>query len=190
MNKKVKRTSRDELFRLGVVIAVWAAIIGAALWNPFRSSEAAGTFNASDMYKRMAPNTDLNAIRGLQNMRAATTLQIQAVNALKASTNSPNMSVRWDTFGGSIDTIYDFASAPLSGTPEEAARSFISQNAAAFGVTSMDNLTLFSQKDALGGHLLRFKQTFNGIDVANGGVGIVLNGNNQIVMASGPFSAM
>ncbi|HSU25999.1 MAG TPA: hypothetical protein VLI65_08465, partial [Pyrinomonadaceae bacterium] len=187
MNRKVNGTSRDKLFRLGVVIVAWGAIIGAALWNPFGSSRAAGSFNASDMYKRMAPNTDLNAIRGLQNMRPATTAQLQALNALRSSTGSTRMSARWDTFGGSIDTIYNFASQPLSGTPEEAARSFISANSALFGVSNLNDLVLFNPKDALGGHLLRFKQTFGGVDVINGGIGIVLNGNNQVVMASGPF---
>lgn len=188
MNRKVNRTSRDAYFRLGVVIAVWGAIIGTALWNPFGSSKAAtSSFSQSDIYKRMAPNTDLNAIRGLQNVRAATSAQLQALNALKAATGSTNISARWDTFGGSIDTIYNFASQPLTGTPEEAARSFISQNAALFGVANVNDLVLFNQKDALGGHLLRFKQTFNGVDVINGGVGVVLNGNNQVIMASGPF---
>src|SRR3954454_9747164 len=187
MNKKVTVSSRDNRFRLTIVLVIWAAIIAAALWNPFGGSDAATNFNASDVYKRMAPNTDLNSIRGLQNMRPATAQQLQALNALKSSTGSPNMMTRWDTFGGSIDTMYNFVSRPLSGTPEEAARSFISQNAVLFGVSSINDLVLFNQKDALGGHLLRFKQIFNGVDVTNGGIGIVLNGNNQVVMASGPF---
>jgi Zn-dependent metalloprotease len=159
------------------------------MWIPFGNSSAAsgGNFQPSDLYKRMAPNFDLNQSRGLQNLRSATTQQVQALNNLKSAAGAPNMTARWNNFGGSIDTAYDFASQPLSGTPEQAARAFISQNAALLGVSSMNDLSLFSQKDALGGHLLRFKQTYGGIDVKDGGVGIVLNGNNQVVMVSGPF---
>ena len=38
-----------------------------------------------------------------------------------------------------------------------------------------------------GGHLVRFQQTFNGVAVENGGIGIVMNANKQVIMASGPF---
>src|SRR5678815_2802531 len=158
MNRKERRTSRDAYFRLGVVIVVWGAIIGAALWNPFGGSNAASNgFSQSDIYKRMAPDTDLNVSRGLGNMRSATSQQLQALNALKSSTGSPNMTARWDTFGGSIDTIYDFASQPLSGTPEEAARSFISQNSALIGVSNDNDLVLLNQKDAHNENKLRYK---------------------------------
>jgi Zn-dependent metalloprotease len=189
MKIRAKRANREAKFRLAVACAVWGVIIAVALWNPFGEArvEGAGSGTTSDLYKRMAPNFDLNASRGLQNLRPATTQQIQALNNLKTATGSPNATARWNSFGGSIDAVYDFASAPLSGTPEEAARSFISQNAALFGVSNINDLTLFSQKDALGGHLLRFKQTFNGVDVKDGGVGVALNGNNQVMMASGPF---
>src|SRR5262249_23656969 len=151
---------------LGVVATVWGAIIAVVLWNPFGNSRAAGAGNVgvSNIYKRQAPNFDLNVSRALQNLRTITSQQIQALNSLKAATGSPNATARWNTFGGSIDTVYDFASAPLSGTPEEAARAFISQNAGLFGVSNISDLRLLSQKDALGGHLLRFKQTFNGVD--------------------------
>src|SRR5215468_307052 len=181
MKRKTKRVSRENIFRLSVVAAVWGAIISVGLWNPFGSSRAASVGNAaaSDIYKRQAPNFALNVNRGLQNVRTIATQQFQALNNLKAATGSPNATARWNTFGGSIDTVYDFASAPISGTPEEAALAFIAQNAPLFGVSNVNDLTLFNQKDALGGHLLRFKQTFNGIDVKDGGVGIVLNGNNQ-----------
>ncbi len=61
--------------------------------------------------------------------------------------------------------LYDFASQPLSGTPEEAGRAFISQNAALFGVSDVNDLRVFSNREALGGKMIRFQQTFNGIPV-------------------------
>ena len=48
-------------------------------------------------------------------------------------------------------------------------------------IHSLDN------REALGGHLIRFQQTVGGVDVKDGGIGIVMNGNKQVVMASGPF---
>jgi Zn-dependent metalloprotease len=97
------------------------------------------------------------------------------------------MQVRWNDFGGSPDAIYGFASQSLSGTPEEAGRAFLSQNTALFGISDTNDLKVFSSRDALGGHLVRFQQTYNGIPVTNGGVGLVLNKNNQVIMASGPY---
>lgn len=95
--------------------------------------------------------------------------------------------MRWNDFGGSPDVIMDFASAPASGTPEEAGRAFLAANAAVFGIDNLADLRLLSDKEALGGHLVRFQQTYGGIDVKDGGIGLVLNVNKQVIMASGPF---
>jgi hypothetical protein len=83
--------------------------------------------------------------------------------------------------------VYDFASQPFSGTPEEAGRAFLAQNASLFGISDVSNLRVFSEKEALGGYMVRFQQTFNGVPVKDGGVGLVMNGNKQVIMASGPF---
>src|SRR4029453_9756005 len=37
------------------------------------------------------------------------------------------------------------------------------------------------------GYLIRFQQTFNGVPVERGGVGLVMNANKQVIMASGPY---
>jgi Fungalysin metallopeptidase (M36)/Fungalysin/Thermolysin Propeptide Motif len=171
-----------------VAVTFICAVVAGAIWLPVdRTVAAAGTFRPGKLYKHSIGNFDLNVARGLQNLRHATGEQLAAVENLKSSTNSPNMKVRWNDFGGSPDTIYDFASQSFSGTPEEAGRAFISQNAALFGVTDIGSLKLASQKQALGGYLLRFKQTFNGLDVKDGGIGLVLNGSKQVIMVSGPF---
>src|SRR4029453_6970460 len=69
----------------------------------------------------------------------------------------------------------------------EAARAFVMQNASVFDVTESNNFRVFSSRNALGGYLVRFQQTFNGVAVENGGIGIVMNANKQVIMASGPF---
>ena len=157
--------------------------------SPFHSEAAIdpGSDPITSMNKHSAPDFDLNATRGLQNLRQATGVQAQALNTLRAAVNAPNMTSRWNDFGGSPDVIYDFASQPFPGTPEEAARGFVTQNAALFGVTDTNNFRVFSQTPALGGYLIRFQQVFNGVPVMDGGIGIVINRNNQVIMASGPF---
>jgi hypothetical protein len=186
MKSRTKRTSRESVAKLALAAIVWTIVI-AVLWQPLTSSKAAAPRSIPSMYRRPAPNFDLNVSRNLQGLRQATGQQIQALNNLKAAVNAPNMTTRWNDFGGSPDVMYDFASPSYAGTPEEAARAFVNQNAALFGVTDANNFRVFSSRDALGGHLVRFQQTFNGIPVSDGGIGVVMNANNQVVMASGPF---
>src|ERR1041384_8301069 len=189
MRDTSKRLRRKSIVRFAILLAAAAAIFGAMISLPFDTGKAApGALQAvKELYKRPAPNFDLNASLHLPNVRQATSAQLTALNNLKISVNSPNMTTRWNDFGGSPDVIYDFASQPYSGTPEEAARAFVMQNAGIFGVTELNNFRVFSSRDALGGHLVRFQQTFNGVAVENGGIGIVMNANNQVIMASGPF---
>lgn len=186
MKRKLQNINRSNGFRLIMAVAV-IAIIAAVLWQPFEASEAALKAKAEDFYKRPAPNYDLNTAIALPNIRQATNEQLAALDALKTAAAAPNMTSRWNDFGGSPDVMYDFASKPYPGTPEEAARAFVNDNAALFGVTDLNNFRTFSSKSALGGHLIRFQQTFDGVPVSDGGIGIVMNAQNQVIMASGPF---
>ena len=187
MKSKVNRTTGNFIIKLAVVGAV-AAVIATILWRPFNNSEAAVTADPiATMYQRSAPNFDLNLSLNLPSVRVATGEQLAALNNLKAAVNAPNMTARWNDFGGSPDVMYDFASQPFSGTPEEAGRAFLNQNASLFGLSDINTVRVFSEKAALGGHLVRFQQVFNGVPVSDGGIGVVLNGNNQVIMASGPF---
>ncbi|HTK38534.1 MAG TPA: M36 family metallopeptidase [Pyrinomonadaceae bacterium] len=185
--KSNKKITRGSATRLAIAAGFWLTLI-AVLWLPYSRSEAASAGKpVGQLYNRPAPNYDFNLAHTMQNLRTATGDQLNALNALKTATNSPKMQVRWNDFGGSPDAIYDFASQPFSGSPEDAARAFLSQNAALFGISNTGDLRVFSQRSALGGTLIRFQQTYNGIAVTNGGIGLVLNKNNQVVMASGPF---
>jgi hypothetical protein len=155
-----------------------------------KTNAAAATASAKDginLYTRPAPNFDLNASRQLKNLRSATAEQLGAVEALKMSTGASNMTVRWNDFGGSPDVVMDFASPAYTGTAEEAGRAFLASNAGVFGIGNVADLRLVSNVAAMGGRLLRFQQTFGGVDVRNGGVGLVMNANNQVIAASGPF---
>src|SRR5262249_16877878 len=126
-----KTLRRKGIFRFAISLTAVAAIIGAVVSVPFNLGKAAPGASevVKELYKRSAPNFDLNASLHLPNARQATSAQLAALNNLKTSVNSPNMTTRWNDFGGSPDVLYDFASRPYSGTPEEAARVFVMQNA-------------------------------------------------------------
>ncbi|HEX8633492.1 MAG TPA: M36 family metallopeptidase [Pyrinomonadaceae bacterium] len=187
------RRARTMWVKVFIVMVV-AAFTVTATYVPRQAAAAAGATPAPqtgglgfNMYGRPAPNFDLNLSRAAANVRSATADQLAAVETLKANANASDLTVRWNDFGGSPDVIRDFASAPFAGTPEEAGRAFLAANAVAFGISNVSDLRVVRNTNALGGHLLRFQQTFNGLDVKDGGIGLVLNANNQVIMASGPY---
>lgn len=184
------RRSKNSLRAFTLILVLAIALAGLSI--PTTKVDASGAASAAKdeaarLYARPAPNFDLNLSRNARGLRKASADQLGAADGLKASTNASNMIVRWNEFGGSPDVVMDFASHAYSGTPEEAGRAFLSENAALFGISNVSDLQLVTDREALGGHLLRFKQTFNGIDVKDGGIGLVMNANKQIIMASGPF---
>src|SRR6187402_1807434 len=154
MKSNAKKINGRSISRLALIIMALGTG-AAALWGPFNSKAAVATGSdmLKSMYRRPAPQFDFNISRGLPNVRQATGAQTLALNNLKASANASNMTARWNDFGGSPDVMYDFASPSYAGTPEEAARAFVNQNAGLFGVTEMNNFRTFSLRDALGGHL-------------------------------------
>lgn len=186
-----KMLLRKHLFRFLIILS--AVVVSSASlithnWNAQASSSSKLANNLGfGMYWRPAPNYDFNLERNLAGLRQATSQQIAALDQLRASSASSNLTMRWSDFGGSPDMVMDFASSSYPGTAEEAARAFLETNSELFGIANVADLRLFNQRKALGGHLLRFQQTHNGIDVKDGGIGIVLNGNNQVIMASGPY---
>ncbi len=139
-----------------------------------------------NMYRRPAPEFDLNLNSRVANVRRATETQTAALDALRSGASGSDLDVRWNDFGGSPDVVMNFASTSFAGTPEEAGRAFLQANANLFGISNVGDLRLFSHREALGGHLLRFQQTFGGIDVKDGGIGLVMTADNRVVMASGP----
>ncbi len=136
------------------------------------------------LYKKRVPNYDLNVDGQLSNARQATSEQLAAVEQLRTSSSAANMQVRWNEFAGSPDVISGFHTAPSSDTPENAARAFVNNHAALFGVDG-SALVLSDQKEAMGGYLLRFQQKVGDLDVAGGGLGLVMNRDKQIRMVMG-----
>jgi hypothetical protein len=161
---------------LGLAITVMMVL-------PLTRSQAAGG-NVPDLYKRKVPNYDLNVDGRLSNTRQATSAQLAAVDQLKTNLSAAGLQVRWNDFAGSPDVIMGFHTAPSTDTPENVARAFVNQNAAIFGVDA-SALVLSDQKEAMGGYLLRFQQKVGDLNVAGGGLGIVMNRDRQIRMVMG-----
>jgi hypothetical protein len=182
---------RKHLFRFLIILSV-IAVSSASLISHGWSAQASSTSRLANnlgfgMYWRPAPDYDFNLEKGLAGLRQPTSQQLAALDQLRASSSGNNLTMRWSDFGGSPDMVMDFASPSYAGTAEQAARAFLESNSALFGINNVADLRLFNERKALGGHLLRFQQTYNGIDVKDGGIGVVLNRNNQVIMVSGPY---
>ena len=180
------RSSKSLLSLLVIMLMVVVALTATNAPVSRVDAQSAGAA-VPKMYTRPAPDFDFNIARKLKNARPATAEQLAGADALKQSAGAANMTVRWNDFGGSPDVVMDFASPAQAGSPEEAGRAFLAANAGLFGISNVADLRLVSNVEAMGGRLLRFQQTFGGVDVRNGGVGLVMNKDNQVIMASGPF---
>ncbi|HKQ08318.1 MAG TPA: M36 family metallopeptidase [Blastocatellia bacterium] len=173
-------------------LALVAILAGAFIFGfgPILRAGASSTPKAAvdlDQSKPRVPNFDINLTQRIRLQPSA--VQLQALNALKTNLHDTSITARWDKSSGSVDTIYDFASAASTLDPEAAARNFIASNAALFGITDMSTLALDSNVAALGGNLMYFKQTYNGLTVANSGIGVVMDGQRRVKMVSGPYRA-
>ena len=192
MERKENNLMRNAIIKISATVLVLAVVM-TSFYLPFGAvaTSAASNPNSADSLaqfnRRSAPNFDLNESRNLAGIRQATGEQLSALENLKQATNATNAKIRWNEFGGSPDAIYDFASAPSQLAPEDSARAFLSSNSALFGISDVSTLRVFTNREALGGHLIRFQQTVGGIDVKDGGIGIVMNANKQVIMASGPY---
>lgn len=157
------------------------SIMGALLTLPTFPSHGAANAEPPNPYRAGAPNIDTNATAAA--VRQATSAQLAAINQFK--TNYGNQAtLRWNSFAGSPDVIMGFHTAPSSDTPENVARSFVAANSILFGIDP-SSLVVADKKEALGGYLIRFKQTSGGVDVINGGLGFLMNSDKQIRMVMG-----
>jgi hypothetical protein len=171
-------------FRTGTTILLAVLLVAAlllALPNGARTSAAGSSSARLDLYAQRVPDINTNLLAAVT--RQATPAQLAALDSFK-SAYGPQASVRWNPFSGSVDSMTGFHTAPSSDTPENVARAFVNQNSVLFGVDAAA-LKLLNQKEALGGYLLRFQQQANGVDVAGGGVGFLMNSNKQIRMVMG-----
>jgi Fungalysin metallopeptidase (M36) len=165
-----------------LVILITLPVLAAALLSlPLFPTRGANPPEPANPYKAGAPNIDVNATAAAT--RQATSMQLTAINQFKTAYGNQT-TLRWNGFAGSPDVMMGFHTAPSNDTPENVARSFVAANNALFGIDP-SALVVVDKKEALGGYLLRFKQTAGGIDVVNGGLGFLMTADKQIRMVMG-----
>lgn len=162
-----------------IVISIIPLITALLMLSPF-TSRGAGSIDFKP-YRATAPGIDVNLLTA--GLRNATASQLAALDGFKAA-YGPQATVRWNPFAGSPDVMMGFHTAPSTDTPENVARAFVAANQTLFGVDA-SSLSLADQKEALGGYLLRFQQKVGDVEVLNGGLGFVMNSDNQILMVLG-----
>ncbi|MDQ1560248.1 MAG: hypothetical protein QOD32_3308 [Pyrinomonadaceae bacterium] len=181
--RNARRTSRA--FVVLVALAMFAALVGATFVNRSTRAAAASPADKLDLNKTAVPDFNVNLGKSIVRLPSAS--QLQALNTLKANLGDAKVTARWDKTTGSVDTVMDFASPPSSLEPEAAAREFLQSNAALFGLGDMATLRLKRNTPALGGHLLYFEQTYQGLRVEGRGVGVILDGEGRVKSVSGPY---
>lgn len=172
-------------FAAVTAVALAATLVGSLIVGPAPSVSAAASNGEVDLNRKPVPNFNINLSKNL--FRPPTAAQLQSLDVLKQNLGDSQLTARWDKKSGSVDTIFDFASAPSSLDAESAARAFIESNAGLFGITDMNTLRLKSNIEAFGGNLIYFEQVHGGVPVAGRGVGVMLDGERRVKMVSGPY---
>lgn len=180
----MKPSLRCALAALAGVLVVIAAVFISPT-SRSASSAALSTPVPFDQNRRRVKDFDINLSQSVEKLPSAS--QVGALNALKETLSDEQITARWDKATGSVDVVYDFASPASSLDPESAARAFIESNGALFGIADMSTLRLASNVEAGGGNLLRFEQTYAGLPVATGGIGVVMDAQRRVRMVSGPY---
>ncbi|MBI2956963.1 MAG: hypothetical protein HYY26_06610 [Acidobacteria bacterium] len=163
--------------RTNILAALCAAVLLTASPLPAQVASVEGA---------ASPDFDVNQRPGVVPLRGATAEQQRALASFRTAYGE-QAYVRWDDFAGSPEAMWDFLSVPYAGTPAEAALAFLAENQILFGITDLATLKLTKGVSALGGTLVRYDQYAQGLRVRGGGVGVVLNGSNQVLAAFGPY---
>lgn len=151
------------------------------------AAEPAATLSDVGLDLKRVPDLEFRQLPSEDFALAPTPAQQQALADLL--TNHAGAAARWDKASGSIDMIHGFAEPVDGATPEAAARNFFAAHADLFGLTSGADLVLDRNlsREALGGHLLRFNQSHQGLPVIQAGIGVVIDGAGNVRAVSGPF---
>ncbi len=142
---------------------------------------------AVDLDRTRIPTLNsLQHVSGLA-VQAASASQLAAINELQQS--NPNMSITLDPATGTVNSLHGIAISTQGSSAEQVARNFLASNSALFEGLDVNQLQLNNSKSkaALGGNLLRFDQTINGVKVLNSGVGIVVDADQRIRAVMGPY---
>lgn len=177
----MKMKSFRPRFAAALALMVAACVLASATRAPRAVSAAPPRAADIGLYKKTVPVIDQSLLAGA--VRPPTGEQLAAFDRFKGAYGQ-RASVRWNQFAGTPDVISGFHTEASNDTPETTARAFVNRNAQLFGTTA-DSLVLTSQKEALGGYLLRFQQRAAGVDVTGGGLGFVLTADKRVRLVMG-----
>jgi fungalysin metallopeptidase (M36) len=183
--------TRSKLFKYVGLLSLLGVTLGALMITPgLRAGAANSTKSAGgevDENRRIVKDFDVNYLRSAGRLPSAS--QLRSLDQFKTNVGDQKITSRWDKATGSLDVVYDFASAPSSLDPESTARAFIAANAGLFGTADISSLKLTSNVQALGGNLLYFQQVYQGLSVSGRGIGVVMDGQRRVKAISGPYAA-
>jgi Zn-dependent metalloprotease len=99
-----------------------------------------------------------------------------------------NAQGRWEVSSGIARTLHNVNFGPLSGTPEQVAKTYLSLNAQLFQMKStLEDLTIEKIQESPAGYHVRFSQSFQGIPIYQSDVVVSLNKSNFITFVSNNY---
>jgi hypothetical protein len=133
------------------------------------------------------PNVNQIQDTGLNTLMNLSTEQAQAISHFQAA--NPNAQVNINQATGTVDAITGMTVKTAGTSVENMARNFITDNQQIFEGLSNDQLKYNRNrsKAALGGQVVRFDQVVDGILVDGNGLGVVIDGNNNVRAIMGPY---
>jgi hypothetical protein len=172
-------------FALAVPISVISSNVNASTSDIITASSSVNKVLNFDV--ATVPNINKIQDTGLNTIMNLSDDQAQAINQFQAS--NPNAQVNINQATGTVDAITGMTIKTAGNSVENMARNFITDNQQIFEGLSNDQLKYNPNrsKAALGGQVVRFDQVVNGILVDGNGLGVVIDGNNNVRAIMGPY---
>ncbi|MBA6346692.1 M36 family metallopeptidase [Colwellia sp. BRX8-9] len=172
-------------FALTVPLSVISSQVHASTSDIITGSNAANKILNFDVAG--VPNVNQIQDTGLNTLMSLSADQAQAISHFQAA--NPNAQVNINQATGTVDAITGMTVKTAGTSVENMARNFITDNQQIFEGLSNDQLKYNPNrsKAALGGQVVRFDQVVDGILVDGNGLGVVIDGNNNVRAIMGPY---
>jgi hypothetical protein len=172
-------------FALAVPISVISSNVNASTSDIITASSSVNKILNFDV--ATVPNVNQIQDTGLNTLMSLSAEQAQAISHFQAA--NPNAQVNINQATGTVDAITGMSVKTAGNSVENMARNFITDNQQIFEGLSNEQLKYNPNrsKAALGGQVVRFDQVVDGILVDGNGLGVVIDGNNNVRAIMGPY---
>lgn len=172
-------------FALTVPLSVISSQVHATTSDIVTGSNAANKILNFDVAG--VPNVNQIQDTGLNTLMSLSAEQVQAISHFQAA--NPNAQVNINQATGTVDAITGMTVKTSGNSVENMARNFITDHQQIFEGLSNEQLKYNPNrsKAALGGQVVRFDQVVDGILVDGNGLGVVIDGNNNVRAIMGPY---